>query len=141
MGTVAEHLKWATYRTDQGARHASPWPARAHLLYAAVPIERASKGRGGSGRGAADGAEGDEEDTESCGVGNDLARVFAGRSVWCCLYTGVEPLLAVPLANQWPERLRTKQAFDIGLHTDVVHPITVYIIFFLVKFYFPVHST
>jgi hypothetical protein len=64
----------------QGARHASPWPARAHLLFAAVPpspawtscvakkatrqgharrrkeeapIERASKGGGGSRTGAA----------------------------------------------------------------------------------------
>jgi hypothetical protein len=65
----------------------------------------------------------------ACGGGNDLARVSAGKSVRCWLYTGVDPLLAVPLANQRPESLRAKQAFDIGLHSDVVHQITVFFLF------------
>jgi hypothetical protein len=42
--SLAEHLRWASYRTDQEARRASPWPTRAHQLCAAAPIERAIYG-------------------------------------------------------------------------------------------------
>lgn len=109
-------------------------PARAHLLCSAAPpstartscVVRPAKRRRiweGSGRWSWD-----EEDTESCGYvcGNDLARVSSGRSVSCWLYIIMEPLLAVPLANQRPETLRAEQAFfyekakqtfDIGLQT------------------------
>ena len=122
-----EHV-WARSQSTSDGLPTEPTKGRdTHLL---GPPERTcyfllrrlkgpAKGGGGSRRGAADGAEmRNEEDTESCGGGNDLARVSAGRSVWCWLYTGVEPLLAVPLANQ---RLVIQRAF-VGAAGDSAAP-------------------